>query len=294
MNRHPSLSGLRTFSVAARTLSFKQAADELGLTPTAVSHQIKTLEQALGAALFERKVRQVELTARGRELADATGPAFRSIAEAVERFSGVAGRQVVTLGAGPVFASRWLVPRLDGFWRALPDIDLRLHHSPMPVYQQLGQFDLAVAWGDGQWADMLIEPFLRIQHTPVHAPAVQSRPVRLKAPRDVLDLPLLHQRNHDGWLQWLRHAGVEPSADDLAGSTFDDANVLLQAMLDGKGAGLGVLPFVADDIATGRLIQPWPETVDPGDAYYLIYKSRSLDREPVRKVRNWLQQQMKH
>lgn len=294
MSKHPSLSGLRTFTVAARTLSFKQAADELGLTPTAVSHQIKSLERALGAALFERKVRQVELTARGRELAEATGPAFQSIAEAVERFSGAAGRHVVTLGAGPVFASRWLVPRLDGFWQALPDVDLRLHHSPMPVYQQLAQFDLAVAWGNGAWADMQIEPFLRIQLTPLHAPKVQSRSVNLKGPRDILRLPLLHQHNRDGWQQWLREAGVEPSADDLTGSIFEDANVLLQAMLDGKGAGLGVLPFVKDDIATGRLIQPWPLTVDPGDAYYLIYKSRALDREPVRKVRNWLQQQMKH
>ncbi|MCP5085014.1 MAG: LysR family transcriptional regulator [Alphaproteobacteria bacterium] len=294
MSKHPSLSGLRTFNVAARTLSFKRAADELGLTPTAISHQIKTLEQALGASLFERRVRQVELTARGRELADAIAPAFRSIADAVERFSGVDGRHVVTLGAGPVFASRWLVPRLDAFWQALPDVDLRLHHSPMPVYQQLGQFDLAVAWGDGHWADMHIEPLLRIQITPVHAPEVQSRPVQLDVPGDVLSLPLLHQRNHNGWLQWLQHAGVDPAGADLAGSTFEDANVLLQAMLDGKGAGLGILPFVADDIASGRLIQPWPMTVDPGDAYYLIYNSRTLEREPVRTVRDWLQQQMKH
>ncbi len=294
MSTHPSLSGLRTFNVAARTLSFKRAADELGLSPTAISHQIKTLEQALGAPLFERRVRQVELTARGRELADAIGPAFRSIADAVERFSGVDGRHVVTLGAGPVFASRWLVPRLDAFWRALPDVDLRLHHSPLPVYQQLGQFDLAVAWGDGQWADMHIEPLLRIQVTPVHAPMVQSEAVRLEAPRDILSLPLLHQRNHNGWRQWLQHAGVDPDGAGMAGSTFEDANVLLQAMLDGKGAGLGILPFVADDIASGRLIQPWPLTVDPGDAYYLIYNSRTLEREPVRKVRDWLQQQMKH
>ena len=294
MSKHPSLSGLRTFALAAQTLSFKQAADALGLTPTAVSHQIKALERALGTSLFERKVRQVELTARGRELADAVAPAFSTIAQAVERFSGADGRHVVTLGAGPVFASRWLVPRLDAFWQALPDVDLRLHHSPMPVYQQLAQFDLAVAWGDGSWGDMQIDPLLRIEVTPVHAPVVQSRPVHLNEPRDVLTLPLLHQRNHTGWRQWLSRAGVEAEADALVGSIFEDANVLLQALLDGKGAGLGILPFVADDIASGKLIQPWPLTVDPGDAYYLIYRPNALDREPVRKVCRWLQRQAKH
>ncbi len=289
MASHPSLTGLRTFEVAARRLSFRLAADELGLSPTAVSHQIRTLEQALGAPLFDRHVRKVELTPRGRELAEALQPAFSTIRTAVERFESSGDRQVVTLGAGPLFASRWLVPRLDDFWARLPDIDLRLHHSPLPVYQQLSQFDLAIAWGDGRWPDTVAEPLLRIRSTIVLAPDL---PVPAQ-PADLLTLPLLHQRNRDGIRQWLIKAGVSVADQPLPGGIFEDANVLLHAILDGKGAGLGNLPFIEDDLAAGRLVQPWPLAIDPGDAYYLIYRKQALRKTPVKAVRGWLQDQMK-
>jgi len=118
-----------------QTLSFKAAADVLGLSPTAVSHQIRSLENVLDAQLFKRQVRKVELTARERELADELGPAFLNIRSAIARFSDATEHQVVTLAAGPLFTSRGLVPRLDDFWSTFPGIDLRLHHSPLPAYQ---------------------------------------------------------------------------------------------------------------------------------------------------------------
>jgi LysR family glycine cleavage system transcriptional activator len=233
----------------------------------------------------------VDLTGEGQDLADALRPAFEAITAAVARLTERSGRQTVTLGAGPIFAARWLAPRLGGLWRAHPDIDLRVHHSPLPVYQQPAQYDLAVAWGDGDWPSMAVEPLMRIAVTPVHAPGAGFLPEGPLAADDLPALPLLHQRNRTGWRQWLRAAGLEVGGD-LPGSTFEDANVLLQAVLDGQGIGLGILPFIEDDIAAGRLVQPWELSVDPGEAYYLIYRDRSLQREPVKLVRDWLKAQL--
>ncbi|MEM7430265.1 MAG: LysR family transcriptional regulator, partial [Pseudomonadota bacterium] len=205
----PPLAALRTFELVARTLSFKRAAAELGLSPTAVSHQIRKLEDALGEAVFERRVRQVELTPKGRELAEAVAPAFETIQQAVEKFTRPGRRAMVTLAAGPLFTSRWLVPRLDAFWTAFPDIDLRLQHSPLPVYRQLTDVDLAIAWGDGDWTGMQADLLLRVEVSPVLSPDLVPEALPLRKPADVLQLPLLHQRSTAPWREWLGAAGVE-------------------------------------------------------------------------------------
>lgn len=287
MQKLPPFAAIRAFEAAARHLSFKDAALELGLTPTAISHQIKQLERLSGRALFVRRTRRVELTPEGRDFAEAIGPAVDAMAAAFAKLCSLSNRQNVTLGAGPIFSARWLVPKLGDFWAAHPDIDLRLHHSPLPVWQQLAQFDLAVAWGKGNWPGVLCDPLLRIEVTPVLSPSLLRDGTAMTSPADLLSMPLLHHRDASGWRQWFAAAGFAAPAD-LPGAVFEDANVLLQAALSGRGAALGVLQFIEDELSAGRLSRPFQTSVDPGDAYFLIYRQSALAKEATAAVRNWL------
>jgi LysR family glycine cleavage system transcriptional activator len=250
-----------------------------------VSHQVKQLEADCGLRLFHRKPRQVDLTPQGATLAKSIEPALDAMATAFARLSIGQGRSNVTLGAGPIFASRWLVPRLGAFWNAHPDIDLWVHHSPLPVWKQMTRFDVAVAWGSGTWPGVESTPLLRIRVSPVHAPALRGAGVG--GPGGILDLPLLHYRNDRGWRQWLHAAGVADPGE-LPGTVFEDANVLLQATLAGRGASLGILGFIEDELSSGRLVQPFIQSVDPGDAYHLVWRTSALSEDAVAKVRNWL------
>ncbi len=289
MNRLPPFAALRAFEAAARHQSFKEASIELGLTPTAISHQIKQLERLSGHALFKRHTRRVELTVEGQNFAAAVGPAFDSMRTAYARLCDSPNRRRVTLGAGPIFSARWLVPRLADFWERHPGIDLRVHHSPLPVWQQMAHFDLAVAWGKGDWPEIVSEPLLRIQVAPVLAGALSRTAGPFKAPGDLLSLPLLHHRDTGGWRQWLETQG-QGAASELPGTVFEDANVLLQAALAGRGVALGVLSFVQDELASGRLVKPFEASVDPGEAYFLSYRPAALGDEATAAVRDWMLQ----
>ena len=281
------LSSLRAFESAARNMSFKVAAEELHVTATAISHQVKSLEQQLDCRLFLRRPRRVQLTDEGQELFTTLKRAFDDIDEVAGRVRSRRSRDVVTLGLGPIIGTRWLAPRLGDFWNQHRDIDLRLHHTNFPMQQSSGQFDLAIAWGDGHWPGMEAIPFINIEVTPVLAPSLAQPEI----PRDLLSYPLIHERDRDGWQQWFRAAGIS-EVDDEIGTLVDDANLVLQTALDGQGVALGILPFIVQDLAGGRLLRPFELAIDPGKAYYLIYRKHSLDKRAVAAVKNWLTQQI--
>lgn len=285
----PPFAAIRAFEAAARHLSFKEAARELGLTPTAISHQIKQIESLAGRPLFLRRARQVELTREGEVFAETLTPALETIAGAFARLSAETNRPTVTLGAGPLFASRWLVPRLADFWGAHPQIDLSLLHSPVPVWQQMTRFDLAVAWGRGAWPGLASDLLFAIQVAPVLSPALLRDHPALSKPADLLTFPLLHHGDGSGWRQWFERAGVSLSADP-PGTHFEDANVLHQAALSGRGVALGILDFIEDELSAGRMCKPFPIPVAPPDAYYLICRRSALSNEATRVVRDWLLQ----
>jgi len=283
MTRTPTNQSLRSFEAAARHLSFKRAAEELYVTPTAVSHQVKALENRLGCRLFARRARQVELTRQGQTLYVTLRQAFADIDACIERIRVMGAREVVTLGLGPIIGTRWLAPRLGDFWKQHGDIDLRLHHTAFPLMHSADQFDLAIAWGSGQWPSMEVAPFISIEVTPVMSPQL-TPPAQ---PAGLLDFPLVHQRDRHGWLQWLAAAGVD-TPEAQFGTVVDDANLVLQTALNGQGVVLGILPFVEDDIRAGRLLRPFDLAVDPGQAYYLINAKQRLDKPAVRRVHDWL------
>jgi LysR family transcriptional regulator, glycine cleavage system transcriptional activator len=286
MRKLPGFAQIRAFEAAARLGSFKDAARELALTPTAVSHQIRQLETLCRKQLFSRAGRRIELSEEGRLFATNLSPALDSIADAYQTLCQNSGRRQVTLGAGPIFASRWLVPRLSEFWATNPEVDLWLNHSPLPVWRQVDNYDLAIAWGDGNWPGIVSECLLRIDVSPVFA---QSFPDResIQHPSDLLKYPLLHHRDANGWLEWFNRAGVEYT-DGLPGTVFEDSNVLLQAVLSGRGVALGILQFIQDEIAAKRLIKPFTQSVDPRQAYYLIYRADAIKNSTIATVRDWL------
>ncbi len=282
-----SLVALRAFETAARHMSFKTAAAELNLSATAISHQVRSLEKTMGHPLFNRQVRKVTLTAEGEELARSLTPAFQSINATIRKLQSQTGRHTVTLGAGPIFAARWLAPRLGLFWKLNPDIDLRLHHSPLPVHQQMTSYDMAVAWGKNEWRELQADPLLSVRVTPIYAPNAEFARNEITDPTDLLKYPLLHHRDHNAWRMWLDTMGVRRSGK-VSGIVFEDANVQLQAALEGQGIALGFLPLIEDEISAGRLIQPWKETVKPIESYFLLYHPHSIARRPVARVREWL------
>lgn len=283
----PPFAAIRAFEAAARQQSFKEAASELGLTPAAVSYQVKQLEDWIGHQLFMRSVRKVTLSDKGKDLLTAITPALDALTEAFIKVSQPLGRTTVTLGAGPIFASRWLVPRLGQLWSRHPQIDLRLHHSQLPVWQQMHQFDLAVAWGRGNWRGLECIELLRIRTAPVLSPEALPDADGVLSPAGLLDLPLLHHRDDKAWRQWLEAAGVD-TPRQLPGTIFEDANVLLQATLSGRGVSLGILDFIADELSSGRLMQPFPLMVDPGDAYHLVWRNDARSNAAAQNVRDWL------
>jgi len=285
--RNLGLSSLRAFEAAARNMSFKLAAAELHVTATAISHQVKSLEQQLDCRLFIRRTRQVQLTDEGKDLFTTLKRAFDDVDEVARRIESRRSRDVVTLGLGPIIGTRWLAPRLGDFWGQHPDIDLRLHHSNFPMQQSSDQFDLAIAWGDGRWPGMEAIPFISIEVTPVLAPGMEQP----EHATDLLALPLIHERNRQGWQQWLQAAGVTHS-DDTIGTVIDDANLVLQTTLDGQGVALGILPFIESDLASGRLLRPFELAIDPGNAYYLIYQKSCLDKAAVNSLKHWLTAQI--
>ena len=260
--RLPSITALRAFEAAARCESFKQAAEELGVTPTAVSHQVKNLEGSFGQPLFHRRTRHVRLTDSGALLYDGLREAFDRMEQAVLRCRNAPARETVTLGLGPIVAAKWLSPRLSRFWARCPEVDLRLHHSPVTLAFGATAADLAIAWGDGQWPGLSVEPLLEIQVTPVLSPRLRQTAGGLAKPADLLRLPLLHQRDDSAWREWLEAAGLT-LPDRVPGTVIEDAHVVLQAAIEGQGVALGTLPLVADDLTADGCYDPSPSRSRP-------------------------------
>ena len=280
----PSPTALRSFEAAARHESFKAAAAELKVTPTAISHQIKQLERQLGCRLFRRETRQVRLTELGQLLFSATNEAFDRIEAGVAQVRRRAGRATLTLGLGPILAAKWLTPRLPRFWQRCPEVDLRLHHSLRSLGFRASGIDLTIDWGDGRVPDATVERLLEIAYSPVLSPGLAG--VGLADAAELARLPLLHQRDHSAWRAWLAAAGLDPAAAER-GVVFEDAHVALQAALEGQGVALGVLPLIADELAAGRLIRPFALTTRPAEAYYLVLPAGRIDPDLAR-LRDWL------
>jgi LysR family glycine cleavage system transcriptional activator len=289
MRRLPPLGSLRAFEAAARRESFKLAAAELGVTPTAISHQIRQLEAGLGVALFARQTRKVVLTAEGQALYPALRQALDGMAEAVAAITRRHARRVATLSATVAFTARLLVPRAASFRTLHPGWDLRLHASDDPVDLHTGEADAAIRYGLGRYPDLITLPLLTDSFAPVCSPHTG-----LREPKDLLRATLIHfewtsagtKASMPTWRRWAERGGV-PGLDPDAGITFNDENSAIQAAIAGQGVALLSLALVATELASGALIQPFGPALG-GLRYDLVYPAGAESRPPVAVLRSWV------
>ncbi len=284
--RNLPLAALRTFEAAARHLSFKHAAEELCVSATTVSNQIRRLERDMGCKLFIRKTRAVVLTDAGRSLSRVLTRSLEDIRAEVETHVR-SSRKSVSLAVGPIFASRWMIPRLDRFRDDLPDIDLELHNSPRITDASLMTSDIAVDWGTGTWGGLEATPLLRIVYSPVLSTDLTRRTGSPKAPKDVAKFPIIHQQDRSEWMEWLKLAGCEGlPLNDTA--TIVDTNVVIQAAIDGQGMALGIFPFCQADVDAGRLLKPFDLDLSPTRSFHLLTRPGPRQRREVDDVFKWL------
>lgn len=285
--RLPPLSALRAFEAAARHESAKQAAEELSVTATAISHQIRALEESLGVALFLRKPRQLELTLAGRELQQVLESAFDSIGAAVERLSAAPRRHAVTLSTTPAVAVRWLLSWVCLLRDSHPDIDLRIHASHEPVALDGVTADIAIRYGDGRWPGLIAEKLFDNTFIPACSP--------LLGLHDAAELPrhtLIHFRNQAvissplDWAVWQKQAQV-PGLDIAAGLVFSDETHAVSAAVGAQGVALMSRQLIEDELTAGRLVQPFGPELE-GKPFFLVYPESRRNDPSIQAVREWI------
>jgi len=266
--REPPLNAVRAFAAAARHLSFTRAALELHVTHSAVSRQIKSLEEFLGVALFERRIRQVALTAEGQQFFAEVQPALAQINAAARALQSQGPARAVRINVRPSFAVRWLIPRLPSFVERFPEIEPQVVTSTVMPEEAVGSFDIAVRRGLEGWpSSMEVQPFLEDEVMVVGAPALfKTHP--LPDLRALASHVLLSARTRkDDWDAWKKQVGA-PRARPAGRLQFDHLHFVLQAAVDGLGIALAPTSLVSHDLASGRLQSPLPELRMTLERYY--------------------------
>jgi LysR family glycine cleavage system transcriptional activator len=288
--RLPSLNGLRAFEAAARHLSFTQAASELNVTQTAISHQIKRLEEELGVRLFVRQNRALSLTPEARDYLPGIRAAFNDLRLATDRLLRKDGDHVLTVSTLASLAAKWLLPRLSAFQEAHPGIDVRITTSTNLIDFQRDNVDAAIRYGRGQWQGVRADWLMADEMFPVCSPALLRAAKPLKRPEDLRDHVLLHTSNvyTDDWRLWLTAAGLPADLPNQPGITFDLIFMTVQAAIDGIGVAMGRTSYVQDDINKGRLVVPFKIALPTDAGFYLVSPQARTDSPKLAAFRQWL------
>ncbi|MEZ5911692.1 MAG: LysR substrate-binding domain-containing protein [Paracoccaceae bacterium] len=281
------MTALRTFEAAARHLSFKAAAEELCVSTTTVSNQIRQLEKDWGFKLFHRHTRAVSLTERGSSLSAVLTRAFDEIRVEVEQHV-AAPRRTVSIAVGPIFGSRWLGPRLTRFGKEHPKIELLVHHGSRITDAKQLQTDLAVDWGVGDWRGLLSTRLLEARYSPVISPELADLVGPLRHPSQLAGLTIIHQHDHSEWQNWFALAGC-PEVKIGSEFTVVDSNMVQRAVKDGQGVALGVFPFMDAEVAKGQLIKPFDIDLKPTRAFHLLERPGARETTAIRTVCEWIE-----
>ena len=291
--RMPSLDSLRAFEVAARRLSFTEAADELCVTQSAVSQRIKALELELGASLFERSPRGLRLTRTGDHLAKGVRQGMTYFALAV---AGVHAREragSLDITVLPSFASLWLLSRLPDFSQSNPEIEIQLHADGALVDLQKSDLDAAIRFGDGRYRGLVVSRLMGDFVVPACSPALLARAGYPERIEDLSRMPLLHDaptetdRSGSGWHNWLARVGQDPNR--FAGGTrFSQANLVIEAAVRGHGVALVRWSLAEEEFARGRLVRAWPQSAPTAYSYYFVTRPQALSNLRIGIFRDWL------
>ena len=296
MLRHiPGLQSLKAFDASARHLSFTRAAAELNVTPAAVSHQIKELEDAVGAALFLRTSRRMQLTRQGEVLRPVIADALEGLTRALQRIRQADNPTQLKVTASPSIAAKWLVPRLDRFLETVPGADVRIDVSSTPLDFDRDDIDVAIRFGTGDYPGLAVDKLFSDVIFPVCSPALLKGRKPLREPRDLLAHTLIHLDYEaqgavwPNWRMWMLAAGIK-DFNDSRGLHFSQTSLAVQAAIDGHGVALGDSTLVADDIAAGRLVKPFELAIrSPTQfAYHLITRKDTTERPMIKAFRNWI------
>lgn len=286
------LTALRTFEAAGRLASFTLAADELAVSQAAVSRQVKELEAELGKPLFERRHRSVRLTPDGQALLDVLSRSFDAMDAGLAEIRGRRGGGVLEISAEPSFAACWLVPHLDDFQSDHPEIDVVVQSDGRLIEFRRHEAEIAIRHGAdaNAWPRVQAERLAEVEMVPVVMPCLAEDGPPLNAPADLLAYTLLHEENRSAWHRWFAAAGL-PDASLGRAQIFTEGNLVLQAALRGHGVALVDRSFAADDLAEGRLVQPFALSI-PYGAYWLVARDFKRLSPEARAFRTWLLERM--
>ena len=298
-SRPVAVGQLRAFEAVARHLNFRAASVELALTQSAISRQIQALEEDIGVSLFLRHTRAVELTSAGAQLLRAALPSLERIDSAVRIIRQSAGRKSVAVSTWASFASMWLIPRLELFQRAHPDIDIRIDATDTAVDMETTDVDLALRYSAPGHVPGHAHHLFGEQLTPVASPWLIKSGTRITQPLDLAQHALVeasdaHRTNHMEWLTWQRWFEAQGLRNFAPKRWlyFNYAHQIAQAALTGQGIALARMPLVADSLASGDLVEPLPDLrIDSPLAYWLIVGPRNAARPEVTAFCEWLKAQ---
>lgn len=280
----PPLNALRAFAEAARHGSYAAAARTLHVSPSAISRFVKLLEQHLGASLFQRKPAGLVLTKAGKDYAAEISAALARIEEAGRALKSPMAEALV-IGAGPTLAMRWLIPRLPAFQAMHPDIEVRISTAIEGATPMRDDWHAAIRLGHGEWPGLSAHLLFTADLFPVARPDIASR---LRSPAALAHVDLLSSANApDDWPRWLEAAGLDRVLARKA-RPFDYPAFALQAALDGLGVAMARAPFVADDLAAGRLVAPFRLSVPHEGGWYLIHRDQASLPAGFVRFRDWL------
>lgn len=285
--RLPSLNGLRAFETVARHMSFTKAAEELSVTQTAVSHQIRRLEAELGVALFLRLNGGLALSEDGQAYLPGVRAAFQTLRFSTEQLLESRDKSVLTISTLVSFASKWLLPRLPSFQQAFPAIDVRISASTERVDFRKDAIDAAIRYGRGDWKGLRADFLMSDEVFPVCSPALAQT---LRAPADLANHTLLQVSGVTAgdWGAWLRAAGQPPQLAEGPRMTFDLAMMAVQAAVDGQGVCIGRSTYVEDDLRAGRLVAPFGLRLKDELGFYLVTPDETAESKKIVAFRAWL------
>jgi LysR family glycine cleavage system transcriptional activator len=290
--RLPPLNALRAFEAAARHMNFSRAADELSVTPGAVSQQIQNLEDYIGASLFRRTPKGLLLTDAAQTALPALREAFDRLAEAASLLTaGVDGNRV-TVTAAPSFAAKWLMPRLGKFEEAHPEVDVWLTAGLALVDFASGEVDIAIRYGSGHYPGLEVVQLMRETVAPVIAPELLAEKP-LATPEDLAHHTLLHDGSPDAdescpdWAMWLTARGVK-GVDGARGPRFNQSSLVIEGAVNGRGVALAKRALAQADLDAGRLVSPFDISTAVDFAYYVVHPKAKGRLKQVRAFSNWL------
>lgn len=288
--RLPPLSALRGFEAAARLNSFSKASEELYMTQSAISHQVKLLEDYFGQPLFKRVNRTVEVTDAGLDFLKTVQVVLSQLQKGTNRLNFFNKPGLVVLTTSPAFADKWLMPRLPEFKRNNPDLDAWIYTNYDQEPLEHAELDLAIWYGNGDWPGVEAIKLFDDEVTPLYAPDLLALGQSIDKPQDLIEHPLIHveqMERREDWGDWFVRSGVE-DLSTATGYNFNDAGLALDHAVQGQGIVLGSVTLAKELIAQGKLVRPFECAIETELTYYLVYKPEKKNDENIERMRQWI------